>query len=143
MRKLTTLVLLLLLTACASESTEDDKSKEVKASADVVAAEADNLPWEKYDTQEIYDVVNSGGEVFTLEDGPILVEVTLEKFEDGTIDEEWGHYLYGYSAELHAKHPEEKEYLRLLEESGINIRNENYKYAKERLELAKEHEGAK
>lgn len=136
MRKLITLVLLLLLTACASESTEDDKSKEVKASADVVTAETEDLPWEKYTAQEVYNLVEDGDEVYSLEHAEPLEEEFFRLYEVGELTPEWGNYLYVFGAELTSKHPEKEEYFKLIANAGVNVKNENYDEAKSKIEDA-------
>ncbi|MBD7939538.1 hypothetical protein H9655_21070 [Cytobacillus sp. Sa5YUA1] len=142
MRKLITLALLLLLTACASESTEDGKSKEVKASADVVAAETENQPWEKYTAQEVYDLVESGEEVYSLEHAEPLENEFFRLYEAGELTSEWGNYLYVFGAELTAKHPENEEYFKLIANAGVNVKNENYDEAKNKLKDAEALRGA-
>ncbi|PKG27835.1 hypothetical protein CWS20_17245 [Cytobacillus horneckiae] len=136
MRKLTMLALLLLLTACANESTEDDKSKEVKASADVVTAKAEDVPWEKYTAQEVYDLVEGGKEVYSLEYAEPLEEEFFRLYEAGELTSEWGNYLYVFGAELTSKHPEKEEYLKLIANAGVSVKNENYDEAKSKMEHA-------
>lgn len=145
MRKLTTLVLLLLLTACANESTEEVKEEAksdketVEVTADVVAAEVkdEKLPWEKYDTQEIYDLVNDGKEVFTLDNAVALENEFFRLYDSGELTSDWGKYLHVFGAELQPNHADLDEYLKTIMNVGVNVMNENYDEANRLMEHAK------
>lgn len=148
MRKLITLVLLLLLTACGNDSIDSEKVEEennkgkVEASADVVTAEAEELPWEKYDTQEIYDLVNEGKEVFSLDHADALEEEFFRLYESGDLTEDWGKYLHVYGAKLQPENPEYKEYFDLMLRASTNIENGMFEEANGNIEHAREIRGA-
>lgn len=139
MRKYIALVLVILLSACSSNEVKEDESPKVAKASEtsVVSAEAEEMPWDKYDTEEIYDVVNEGEQVFTLDHADAIEEEFSRLYESGELTPDWGKYLHAFGAELHPNHDKLDEYLKTVMNVGINVRNENYDEANRLMEHAK------
>ncbi|MEK5107210.1 hypothetical protein MHI57_10700 [Cytobacillus sp. FSL K6-0129] len=140
MRKYIALALVILLSACSSSEVKEEESQKVTkvSETNVSAAEVEDeeLPWEKYDTQEIYDLVKEGEQVFKLEHAEAIENEFFHLYESGELTEDWGKYLHVYGAKLQPENPDYKEYFDLILKASTNIENGMFDEANRKMENA-------